>query len=1483
MKSISRRRRATVVGIAIAAVLAVGSGSFAFLSPDEGTQSRPELAVVEEGNEVAADPRASGLEETVTTVGDTPVDDASDDTGTNGVARPGGMFKLGEKVPNDGEVAEIPSAPVPTEPTDGLVQDLGAPPLPDVAQDTAPLVRSTLPANDSVYDQEFSDAVQSLAPAAASLTGEAQAQRPVEKTGVLYTVTTLQGLKDAPIDDEIKQQILTEMTDGTVSLDTASEDDLRTKLEDTVVVNADMAEIFRRKSAEPDPTPAAQGFKASAARPAFFTICAWDDKTIHGDFALSNEEVQTNGGVPNPTGKKNYPTWGFKESGAHWKAEGSIVGYFQGTAQYNVFYGIYRCFGLPVWARFSGANASADLKLGVQAKVDASMDFTAKLPDIGGKKVIPIIGLAPTLGPFSFDLSLGVTVKYGVKLEASLKGELHGRINLEGSAKYGWEYVPGTGFRQLYGDTKDMKVYIDRDSEASITARLAATPFIDVSVGANASVAVEGLFDFTLLNASAGIHLALPMVLTATACLASLSGGIDVSAGIFADAYLEMSAYYKWGIFGSVNWGEIKLVSDAANYLEAIKAPPILEPTKTWFRNLIPTTSTLDLAGGSGSWSFTKLLFNMYFFDQSLSVLRPITYQTSTGIQIRSQKCNPFKDQQPVYEIEVGGDVTRVAAGLFPATFEAEGEVRVRQVDDMLHRGYESPWVTLRVKPSSEVDDYQPDAVDPVNLSDWDLQVTVKGSGQQTIEGRNGGRQFGTTQASAEVRVVDMAGNAVPGATVTGEWEDIDAQNGDTLTTSENGYATFRGFDDAVHNTVKFSVTNVAMPNTGYRAFTDRLTTVIDMKTGRGTTETGDTCAAGGRGKSVPQGLLRGGTCNVGLDTMSDAKARAYLTDNKITVAGGVNLDGIFKSTVSGLVAFLAATRGKGNCTAMSVTALDPTKTKVTVANAGNWTCIDEYLKVKKGPAKEGAKKSFMRKLASSPEQWVEWLETVTPDDNDIDLSTRNFADERGLVRVVYSQSPGLLNLTFTDVPGYTGSTFTPTFRNTAEDESGEFSFALDAYGIGGITNGLADGGGKTYGVYQFETRRTGDDGHVKKPGDTDEPSSTMRAFLKSSDVRTKFPELLKPAIASMEFDVAWKTIAATRQGEFGEAQERFALAREKPCMDAYSTAVGVDFRESDVLYKDILFGACNWYGSGAISGESTFGMGAGMPRSKTVRVLVKEQLNRVRATDPGHTFTVKEAGLALATAMEAVRLTRWPDRDKSQDEGIIARLARNRKKFENNTSTSASGSGSTTTSGASSPKAVGDLNADSTSVPCYAGTRDLGTHDGFKVGSGASEKTVKVRLCAIPGFNSSSRESKLGDAYYISGADGEVIVNSRVSGPVLSFFNAGKAAGLTFTASSTFRTMAHQQDLCNDDAGCRAGTSYDYVARPGHSNHQRGVAIDFAMDGASKVKGATCASDRAESPNSATWNYLVAHGHDYGIYQYAKESWHWEFNSRGC
>ena len=82
----------------------------------------------------------------------------------------------------------------------------------------------------------------------------------------------------------------------------------------------------------------------------------------------------------------------------------------------------------------------------------------------------------------------------------------------------------------------------------------------------------------------------------------------------------------------------------------------------------------------------------------------------------------------------------------------------------------------------------------------------------------------------------------------------------------------------------------------------------------------------------------------------------------------------------------------------------------------------------------------------------------------------------------------------------------------------------------------------------------------------------------------------------------------------------------------------------------------------------------------------------------------------------------------------------------------------------------------------------------------------------------------------------------------------------VTIKIINGFRTMAEQQYLydCYRSGGCNNG---NLAAKPGHSNHQSGHALDL----------------NARDPAVGTW--LRAHAHEFGFRNtVASEPWHWEY-----
>ncbi len=177
----------------------------------------------------------------------------------------------------------------------------------------------------------------------------------------------------------------------------------------------------------------------------------------------------------------------------------------------------------------------------------------------------------------------------------------------------------------------------------------------------------------------------------------------------------------------------------------------------------------------------------------------------------------------------------------------------------------------------------------------------------------------------------------------------------------------------------------------------------------------------------------------------------------------------------------------------------------------------------------------------------------------------------------------------------------------------------------------------------------------------------------------------------------------------------------------------------------------------------------------------------------------------------------------------------------------------------------------------CASGTKNVGLADGYEGGV-----LKKITLCAILGFPSSSEESNPRSQYYVNGADGNVLVAADKSNDWVNMFNAMKSDGVSPKASSSFRTMKHQQELCAKDDKCPNGV-YSDVAKPGTSRHQSGDAVDFALtrvghpeEFGTKNGGKASPSNPRVAPGMPMWDWLIDNAGKYNLKQYWNEPWHW-------
>jgi LAS superfamily LD-carboxypeptidase LdcB len=91
--------------------------------------------------------------------------------------------------------------------------------------------------------------------------------------------------------------------------------------------------------------------------------------------------------------------------------------------------------------------------------------------------------------------------------------------------------------------------------------------------------------------------------------------------------------------------------------------------------------------------------------------------------------------------------------------------------------------------------------------------------------------------------------------------------------------------------------------------------------------------------------------------------------------------------------------------------------------------------------------------------------------------------------------------------------------------------------------------------------------------------------------------------------------------------------------------------------------------------------------------------------------------------------------------------------------------------------------------------------------------------------------------------------------------FDAARTAGVRLTISSAFRTLERQRYFwnCYQTKRCNNG---NLAARPGSSNHGRGIALDL----------------NASSKSSAQYRWLASNAQRFGFIRTVSfEAWHWE------
>jgi LAS superfamily LD-carboxypeptidase LdcB len=114
------------------------------------------------------------------------------------------------------------------------------------------------------------------------------------------------------------------------------------------------------------------------------------------------------------------------------------------------------------------------------------------------------------------------------------------------------------------------------------------------------------------------------------------------------------------------------------------------------------------------------------------------------------------------------------------------------------------------------------------------------------------------------------------------------------------------------------------------------------------------------------------------------------------------------------------------------------------------------------------------------------------------------------------------------------------------------------------------------------------------------------------------------------------------------------------------------------------------------------------------------------------------------------------------------------------------------------------------------------------------------------------------------------ITVAESIADNLERLLSAASSDGITFGGGG-YRDPQQQQRLreahCPNPRTSPASSCHPPTARPGHSMHERGLAIDFTVGG------------RTLTRSSSGFRWLRAHAARYGFYNLPSEAWHWSVN----
>lgn len=178
------------------------------------------------------------------------------------------------------------------------------------------------------------------------------------------------------------------------------------------------------------------------------------------------------------------------------------------------------------------------------------------------------------------------------------------------------------------------------------------------------------------------------------------------------------------------------------------------------------------------------------------------------------------------------------------------------------------------------------------------------------------------------------------------------------------------------------------------------------------------------------------------------------------------------------------------------------------------------------------------------------------------------------------------------------------------------------------------------------------------------------------------------------------------------------------------------------------------------------------------------------------------------------------------------------------------SDSGATSTLPSPNLTDVNDVFGPSDTIQCPNGIPDGGVQQGYNKG-----QLVPIRVCIITGVG----------------------INVKIAQNVATLIQDASKQGIDLKAGSGYRTMSQQTSLYRRN--CPKGENgrcTPPTARPGYSNHQMGLAIDFKYNNETICFLPKSRNKTVNCKGNAGLEWLKVNAARYGLKNLPDEAWHW-------